>query len=88
MKKLQYGIIGASGAMGREIENVFSEAGHECVFKFDLSGEWKVNKPELLIDFSLPEVLDTTIRYAEEFNVPLISGTTGLTDEQIAGLKN
>lgn len=87
MKKIKYGIIGASGKMGREIENVFSENGHTCVFKFDIDGEQKFDVPELLIDFSLPVVLEKTIDYTKSFNVPLIIGTTGLSNDKLENLK-
>lgn len=87
MKTIKYGIIGASGKMGIEIQNIFSEAGHECVFKFDVGGELKDGKPELLIDFSLPAAIDSSIHYAEAFKVPLIIGTTGLTGHQLKQLK-
>lgn len=87
MKTIKYGIIGASGKMGIEIQNVFSEAGHESVFKFDLGGELKDGKPELLIDFSLPAALDSTVHYAETFKVPVIIGTTGLVGHQIKKIK-
>lgn len=87
MKKIKYGIIGASGKMGKEIENVFSEAGHICVFRYDIDGEQKSDLPELLIDFSLPVVLQNTIEYVKMFNSPLIIGTTGLSSEQLVMLK-
>ncbi|HMN50072.1 MAG TPA: dihydrodipicolinate reductase C-terminal domain-containing protein [Ignavibacteriaceae bacterium] len=87
MRKIKYGLIGSSGKMGREIENVFSEAGNECVFKFDIDGEQKFATPELLIDFSLPEVLEETIDYIKTYNVPLIIGTTGLSNDQLEILK-
>lgn len=87
MSKIKYGIIGASGKMGGEIESVFSEAGHECVFKFDIDGEQKIATPELLIDFSLPIVLSKTIDYVKLFNIPLIIGTTGLSSNQLEELK-
>lgn len=87
MRKIKYGLIGSSGKMGREIENVFSEAGNECVFKFDIDGEQKFVTPELLIDFSLPEVLEKTIDYIKTYNVPLIIGTTGLSNDQLESLK-
>ena len=85
--KIKYGIIGASGKMGIEIQKVFSESDHECVFKFDIDGEQQKENPGILIDFSLPEVLVKTIYYARSFNVPLIIGTTGLSSEQIEALK-
>lgn len=87
MKPIKYGLIGASGKMGKEIENVFSEAGHICVFKFDIDGENKLDIPELMIDFSLPVVLEKTIEYTKTFNVPLIIGTTGLSNDQLQHLK-
>lgn len=87
MRKIKYGLVGASGKMGKEIEDVFSEAGHNCVFKFDVDGEQKKDIPELLIDFSLPDVLSKTIEYIKTFNVPLIIGTTGLTQNQLENLK-
>jgi 4-hydroxy-tetrahydrodipicolinate reductase len=86
MKNINYGIIGASGVMGKEIENIFNEAGHACVFKFDLNGKWEFGNPDLLIDFSLPAVFDNTIKFAEKFNIPLITGTTGYKDEQMERL--
>ena len=87
MKKIKYGIIGASGKMGKEIESVFAEYGNECVFKFDVDGEWNVGKPELLIDFSLPIVTEKVIEFAENFAIPLIIGTTGLSVKQLKSLK-
>lgn len=87
MRKIKYGLVGASGKMGKEIEDVFSEAGHNCVFKFDVDGEQKKDSPELMIDFSLPDVLSKTIEYIKTFNVPLIIGTTGLTKNQLENLK-
>ena len=87
MKTIKYGLIGASGKMGREIENVFSENGHTCVYKFDIDGEQKFDVPELLIDFSLPVVLEKTIDYVNSFNLPLIIGTTGLSNDQLENLK-
>lgn len=82
MKKIKYGIIGSSGKMGKEIEGLFSEAGHNCVFKFDIDGEWQSDIPMLLIDFSLPGAFNHTIRFTKNFKTPLIIGTTRLSDDQ------
>lgn len=86
MNKIKYGIIGASGKMGKEIENIFTEAGNNCVFRFDVDGEQSLDKPELLIDFSLPVVFPKTLEYIKSFNAPLIVGTTGLSSEQLSDL--
>ena len=88
MQKIKYGVIGASGRMGVEIINVMNENENDLVFKYDIDGEWNKDKPEVLIDFSLPVVLEKTINYALSFNCPLVCGTTGLTKEQLNQLKD
>jgi 4-hydroxy-tetrahydrodipicolinate reductase len=85
--QIKYGIIGGSGRMGNEIESLFDEAGHKCVFKYDIVGEWKSEMPQVLIDFSLPQAFHNTIHYAEKFKIPLVIGTTGLSVAQIDSLK-
>jgi 4-hydroxy-tetrahydrodipicolinate reductase len=87
-EKIKYGIIGATGRLGSEVQSVFKENNYELVFSYDIDGESRKAKPELLIDCSLPEVFPKTIRYVNEFNAPLIVATTGLSDEIIKELKN
>lgn len=83
MEKIKYGIIGASGKMGLEIEQIMTEAGHEVVFKYDKNGVWKQANPEVLIDFSSPETLERTLDFAHDFSIPLVIGTTGYDDNQL-----
>jgi 4-hydroxy-tetrahydrodipicolinate reductase len=87
MKKIKFGLVGASGKMGQEIKNLFSEVSHDCVFTFDLDGENLNENPELIIDFSLPIVLPKTLNYVKKFNVPLIIGTTGLSNMDFSSLQ-
>jgi 4-hydroxy-tetrahydrodipicolinate reductase len=84
---LKYGLIGASGRMGKEIESLLNESGHTCVFKYDEEGEWKTESPEVVIDFSLPMVFEQTLDYINQFKVPLVIGTTGLNSQQINALR-
>lgn len=42
----------------------------------------------IVIDFSLPEAVDTTIDYCVGDNAALVLGTTGLTDKQRQKIKN
>ena len=84
---MKYGLIGASGRLGKEVIDVFSEQKHELVFTFDINGESFDKKPEILIDCSLPEVLEKSVGFVNQFKVPLIIATTGLTDENIKSLK-
>lgn len=84
---MRFGIIGINGRMGREIHDLFIEEGHEMVFSYDKEGEVRHNIPEVLIDFSLPEAFGKTISYVEEFQCPLVMGTTALNDDQISQLQ-
>lgn len=85
--KIKYGLIGASGKLGKEVHNIFTENGHELVFAFDLDGEWRNGTPELLIDCSLPEVFPKSVEYLCQFEVPFIIATTGISNEDIRTLK-
>jgi 4-hydroxy-tetrahydrodipicolinate reductase len=84
---MKYGIIGASGKMGKEILGVFDEAQHICVYTYDVDGEAQIEAPEVLIDFSLPAAFPKTIEIVKKFKVALIMGTTGLNAEQLELLK-
>jgi len=83
-----YGLIGYSGRMGKLIQEVFSERGHTLVYKCDLNHEERIDIPEVIIDFSLPEAFKKTMTAAEEFNSSLVVGTTALKIEDIQLLKN
>ena len=84
---MKYGLVGASGKLGKEVINVFTEQDNELVFSFDIQGDWKQSDPEILIDCSLPEAFEKMIAFASSFNIPVIVATTGLTDDQIKQLK-
>ncbi|MDY6895072.1 MAG: dihydrodipicolinate reductase C-terminal domain-containing protein [Thermotogota bacterium] len=84
---MKIGIVGYKGRMGKEIKDLFEEKNHEFVWGYDKDGEHFQENPQVIIDFSLPEVFEKTEDYVKKFNVPLIIGTTGLQDEQIEALK-
>ncbi|MCC3143937.1 4-hydroxy-tetrahydrodipicolinate reductase [Halanaerobium sp. Z-7514] len=77
---MKYGIIGYSGRMGEAIEKLFSQAGHELVYQKDENGEKEIEKPELIIDFSLKEAFPETVKVIKEKEIPLVIGTTGLDE--------
>jgi 4-hydroxy-tetrahydrodipicolinate reductase len=85
---MKYGLIGASGKLGKEVVTVFADNKNELVFSFDIQGDWKQSDPEILIDCSLPEAFDKMMTFTNAFNVPLIVATTGLTNENISQLKD
>jgi len=84
---MKYGLIGASGKLGKEVVTVFTENNDELVFSVDLLGEWKQSDPEILIDSSLPEAFDKMISIVKNFNIPLIVATTGLSETNFNQLK-
>lgn len=84
---MKYGLVGASGKLGKEVISVFTEHKSELVFSFDIQGEWKQNNPDILIDCSLPEAFDKMIAFAKSFDVPLIVATTGLSEADLDQLK-
>ena len=84
---MKYGLIGATGRLGKEVVNVFADHNHELVFTYDLTGEWIESEPELIIDASLPEVFNDSIKFVNQFKVSLIIATTGLTDANLKELK-
>ena len=85
---MKYGLIGASGRLGKEVISLFEEYKNELVFTFDLSGESFEKTPEILIDCSLPVVFEESVRFVNQFKVPFVIATTGLTDENFKTLKN
>ncbi|MFC2103045.1 4-hydroxy-tetrahydrodipicolinate reductase [Bacteroidota bacterium] len=84
---MKYGLIGASGRLGKEVISLFEENNHKLVLAYDLDGEWKNDKPQLIIDCSLPEVFEKSIEYACELNIPFIIATTGLSKQNISAMK-
>lgn len=84
---MKYGIIGASGKMGKEIRGVFDEAGHTCVYTYDIEGESQSDVPEVIIDFSLPVVFPKTMEIVRRLKSALIMGTTGLNADQLSQIQ-
>jgi 4-hydroxy-tetrahydrodipicolinate reductase len=85
---MNYGIIGYSGRMGREIISLFDNYGHTPVLLADEHGiQAKSEKPQVILNFALPASVDTTIELCEEHGSSLVIGTTGLKDDHIEKLK-
>ena len=70
------------GKMGRMIEQVALNRGHEIVAKIDEHTQnIDFNSMDVAIDFSMPEAAYINITKCIENNVPVISGTTGWLDK-------
>ena len=65
------------GKMGRTIEKVAVESGHEVVCILDVGREEPLGGAEVMIDFSHAAALDDTLRRACDHGIGLVIGTTG-----------
>jgi len=86
-RKIKFGVFGFSGKLGNEVVSIFKENGYILVFSKDENNVIRKDKSDLLIDCSLASAFDENIKIVEEFGVPLILATTGLSDLQFAKLK-
>ena len=93
-------ITGACGKMGRVINDIVNTRDDcEITAGIDIAGEQYAGfpvykklfdlpeKPDVIIDFSHPSLLDELLDYCKINNVPVVIATTGYTDEQIKQIK-
>ncbi len=89
-------IVGAQGRMGLEIQKIIKKTkgalfcgGIARTAKGSLLTSFKdLNyKPDLVIDFSSPDMLMQSLFWCQQNKVPLLSGTTGLTETHFVALK-
>ncbi len=93
-------ITGACGKMGRVINDIVNTRDDcEITAGIDIAGEQYADfpvykklfdlpeKPDVIIDFSHPSLLDELLDYCKINNVPVVIATTGYTDEQIKQIK-
>ncbi len=78
---MKIGLFGY-GKMGKMIEGIAMERGHEITAKIDVEeqGSADYSSFDLAIDFSVPEAAATHILECLENGIPVVSGTTGWLD--------
>lgn len=70
------------GKMGKTIEQIALQRGHEIVLKIDENSlYYDISIADIAIDFSIPEAAFKNISTCLNNNVPIISGTTGWLDK-------
>jgi 4-hydroxy-tetrahydrodipicolinate reductase len=78
--KLKIALVGY-GKMGKMIEQVALDRGHEVVARIDAGSgekEWEeVGKADVAIEFSMPKSAVVNIRKCFDMNIPVVVGTTG-----------
>lgn len=72
------------GKMGKIIEQMATDRGHEVVLKVGRSGfeDTELNNVDVAIDFSIPSVAYDNIRRCILNNTPVVSGTTGWLEKK------
>ncbi len=74
------------GKMGKEIEKIAQERGHEIVSRIDVSSsdsfdDNNFKTAEVAIEFTRPEAAFANYQQCFKHNVPVVSGTTGWLDK-------
>lgn len=65
------------GRMGKEIEKVALQRGHQIVIKSNSNDPFDITLADVAIDFSVPNSAYHNITNCINHNIPVISGTTG-----------
>jgi 4-hydroxy-tetrahydrodipicolinate reductase len=74
------------GKMGKEIEKIALERGHEIIVKIDIESDWTKAKAllataDVAIEFSTPQSTIQNIFHSFDVNVPVVVGTTGWMEQ-------
>ncbi len=79
---MKVGLIGY-GKMGKAIEEILVERGHEVVLKISHTPTTEeLNDVEVAIEFSRPEYAFENLKVLLQSNIPTICGTTGWLEQQ------
>ncbi len=85
MNVMRIALIGY-GKMGREIEEIARERGHEIVLIVDVNNQNDLNaenmsRVDVAIEFTRPDAAPDHVMSCFDFDVPVVCGTTGWTDQ-------
>jgi 4-hydroxy-tetrahydrodipicolinate reductase len=88
---LKLAVAGLSGRMGQEVQRVSKQ--HACVVVGGLSRTQSSvaampERPDVVIDFSLPEFTGQVLRECVTHKIPLVSGVTGYAAKELQALQN
>jgi len=84
-------LSGYSGRMGQELRKIVDNSVDSSVSiggGFSKNDQFGLDKGnDLVIDFSLPSAIEKIVEACRSHNMPLLSGTTGFTEDQFLKLK-
>lgn len=76
------------GKMGKTIERLATERGHEIIFRIKENiQDYDLKKADVAIDFSIPDAAYQNITACFEQQVPVVSGTTGWLEKYDEAVK-
>ena len=94
-------INGCNGKMGQVVaKQIELNSGFNVIAGVDITSNAENNfpvytspndikeKPDVIIDFSIPVSALNIVKYAAENNVPIVVATTGITDEELKTIKS
>lgn len=87
---LKIALVGANGRMGAEIARLAESEQAKIVFSIDAAADWKKTKPadvDIVVDFSSSDGLSRALEWCVKNKKPIVSGSTGLSKENIAAMK-
>ena len=75
------------GKMGKTIEQIALQKGHNVVAKIDNEDDWKrleneVKQADVAIEFSTPQTVVENITRCFDLNIPIVVGTTGWNEQK------
>ena len=81
------------GKMGKEIEKIALDRGHEIVLKIDITNPEdltirNLQKADVAIEFTMPSSAVKNYQLCFEAGIPVVSGTTGWLDHQAEVFEN
>jgi len=81
------------GKMGKEIEKIAVDRGHEIVLKIDITNQEdltirNLQKADVAIEFTIPTLAVNNYKLCFEAGIPVVSGTTGWLDRKPEVLEN
>ena len=78
-------IISGYGRMGKEVEKICINRGHNIINIIDNNDQWTqikdIDNSTVVIDFSLPDVAVDNILKCFNLGIPIVTGTTGWHDQ-------
>ncbi len=89
---MRVAVVGAAGRMGSEVLKLMAQAEYEPAIKVDARGGEDVFTsldasdviPDVIVDFSYHTAIPEILEYAVKNNVPVVTATTGYTEEELA----